>query len=252
VDDRDRRVPFEGAGNFRDLGGYSTSDGGTTRWGTVYRSDGLQGLTRADIDRFDALAIRVVYDLRRDDERERYPNRVPSVGVCIMTPAYEAGWEPLDRLRVTDQRGGEELLRAMYREMLTHSGRVIGTMFGGLASPAGVPAVFHCHAGKDRTGLVAALLLEALGVERQTVLDDYELTSAYRSHDNQVVTFNRMVDGGMASEAAAGMLGSPRWTMDETLTQLDEEFGGIERYLTGPAGLDVDTLTRLRNQLIDR
>jgi protein-tyrosine phosphatase len=252
VDDRDRRVPFEGAGNFRDLGGYPTAGGGHTRWGTVYRSDGLQGLTESDVERFEALGIRVVYDLRRDDERERLPNRVPSVGLCIMSPAYEAGWEPADRMAISDQRGGEGLLRSMYREMLTHSGRVIRTMFGGLTSPTGVPAVFHCHAGKDRTGLVAALLLEALGVERQLVLDDYELTAANRTHDSHVATFNRMIDGGMVPEAAAGMLGAPRWAMEQTLDQLDDQFGGIERYLTGPAGLDTDTLSRLRALLIDR
>jgi protein-tyrosine phosphatase len=246
-----RRLPFEGAGNFRDLGGYPTKDGGHTRWNTIYRSDGLQGLTDTDIEHFEQLGIRVVYDLRRDDERDRYPNRVPSVGTCIMTPAYEAGWEPADRLRVGDQRGGETLLRTMYDQMLTHSGAVIGTMFGGLISPTGVPAVFHCHAGKDRTGLVAALLLEALGVERSIVLDDYELTGAFRGHESQTGTFNRLVGEGMAPEAAAGLLGAPRWTMAETLDQLDQQFGGIEAYLLGPGGLDAETLARLRHVLIE-
>jgi protein-tyrosine phosphatase len=63
---RGRRVPFEGATNFRDLGGYPTVDGGTTRWGKVYRSDGLQSLTDDDVDRFEQLGIKVVYDLRRE------------------------------------------------------------------------------------------------------------------------------------------------------------------------------------------
>lgn len=248
---RHRRVPFEGAGNFRDLGGYPTKAGGQTRWGLVYRSDGLQNMTETDLRHYEALGVRVVYDLRRDDERERLPNRVPSIGLCIMTPAYEAGVGPLDRLNVADREGGERLLREMYHNMLVHSGRVIGTMFGGLSSPAGMPAVFHCHAGKDRTGLVAALLLELLGVERQVVLDDYELTARFRLREHQTESFQRMLDSGMAPEAAAGMLGAPRWAMAETLAQLDDDFGGIEPYLRDRAALDQQTIDRLRRLLID-
>jgi protein-tyrosine phosphatase len=247
----DRRIPFEGATNFRDLGGYATRDGGRTRWGLVYRSDGLQHLTDDDLDHYQQLGIRIVYDLRRDDERERLPNRVPAVAWCLMTPAYDAGMEDIDRTKVTDRRSGEALLRAIYRAMLQYAGREIGTLLGGLATHTGVPAVFHCHAGKDRTGLVAALLLEALGVDRDTVLDDYELTATYRLAEHQVASFNRMIENGMAREAAAGMLGAPRWAMAETLEQLDTEFGGIEAYLAGPGGLDTDTLERLREQLIE-
>lgn len=252
VTDSHRRLPFEGAGNFRDLGGYPTRDGGVTRWNLVYRSDGLQNLTATDLDRYESLGIRVVYDLRRDDERERLPNRVESIALCIMTPAYEAGVGPLDRSSARDERSGQALLREMYRNMLEHSGRVIGTMFGALSTPAGVPAVFHCHAGKDRTGLVAALLLESLGVERAVVLDDYELTARYRLREHQTESFERMVDSGMAPQAAAGMLGAPRWAMAETLAQLDDEFGGINSYLRVQAGLDRDTIDRLRQQLVER
>lgn len=247
----DRRLPFAGATNFRDLGGYATRHGGVTRWGKVFRSDGLQHLTDDDIADYAKLGLRVVYDLRRDDERERLPNRVASVGLCIMTPVTEAGIEPFDRAGAVNQRAGERLLRTMYGHMLEHSGRVIGTMFGGLANETGLPAMFHCHAGKDRTGVVAALLLEALGVERETVLDDYELTATYRRREHQNESFERMVEGGMAPEAAAGVLGAPRWAMEETLAQLDDQFGGIEAYLLGPAGLAIDTISRLRRQLVE-
>ncbi len=244
-------MPFAGATNFRDLGGYPTIDGGITRWGKVYRSDGLQSLTDDDIDHFEQLGIKVVYDLRRDEERAGLPNRVPSVGLCIMTPIIEAGVESFDRASAVAQRDGEALLRGIYVNMLDHSGSVIGTMFGGLTSHTGLPAVFHCHAGKDRTGLVAALLLEALGVDRETVLDDYELTATYRLREHEESSFARLVEGGMVPEAAAGVLGAPRWAMAETLARLDERYGGIEPYLLGPAGLDDVTLERLREALVE-
>jgi protein-tyrosine phosphatase len=112
--------------------------------------------------------------------------------------------------------------------------------------------VFHCHAGKDRTGVVAALLLEALGVDREHVLDDYVLTATYRLREHQDRSFERLLESGMVAEAAAGVLGAPRWAMEEALQQLDDQFGGIEAYLLGPAGLDTDTLGRLRAQLVQR
>jgi len=248
---RDRHIPFEGATNFRDLGGYPTRDGGSTRWGVVYRSDGLQALTDDDIVRFRSLGVRVVYDLRRDDEREVRPNRVDSLDFCVMTPASQAGAPPIDISSAGDERGGEQLLRAIYRDMLVYSGRVIGTMFSGLSSPPGVPAVFHCHAGKDRTGVVAALLLTALRVPRDVVLDDFELTARYRLREHQSESLERMVDRGMVMEAAVGMLGAPRWAMAETLEQLDDQFGGIDDYLLGLGGLDADTLARLRAHLVE-
>src|SRR5690606_24842324 len=93
----ERRLHFEGAVNFRDLGGYATRDGGQTRWGRAYRSDGLHALTDGDLARFGELGIRTVFDLRRDSERESLPNRVPSTPLCIVTPVEQAGVTPIDR-----------------------------------------------------------------------------------------------------------------------------------------------------------
>jgi protein-tyrosine phosphatase len=111
--------------------------------------------------------------------------------------------------------------------------------------------VFHCHAGKDRTGVVAALLLEALGVDREAVLDDYELTSRYRSRAQQDPTFRRLVEQfAMAPAAAAGVLNTPRWAMEEALDHLDREHGGIDQYLTGPAKMRPSDVEALRTRLL--
>src|SRR5690606_39585929 len=103
--------------------------------------------------------------------------------------------------------------------------------------PAGVPALFHCTAGKDRTGMIAALLLEWLGVPREVVLDDYELTNTYRHEPAERDTIERLVAEGMAPEAAAGLLAAPRWAMAETLADRDAEVGGIGERLRRRAGL---------------
>ena len=244
-------MPFEGASNFRDLGGYHTASGGRTRWSTVYRADSLHELTPVDVQRYSELGIRVVYDLRRDSEREIRPNVVPSIDMCIATPIDLAGVEPLDRTVMSDRRSGEQLLRTMYANMLAHSGAVIGELFTGLADPARVPAVFHCHAGKDRTGIVAALLLEALGVSRADVLDDYELTACYRRRECHLKSYATLLGTGMAAEAAAAVLGAPRWAMADTMDDLDSVYGGVDAYLLGLAGLGPATLDRLRGLLVD-
>lgn len=246
-----RRVAFDGAHNFRDLGGYPTVDGGRTRWRTVYRSDGLQGLTDDDIVRYEALGIRTMFDLRRDRERDERPNRVPSVALCIMTPADESGVVDPTPTYHDARASGEQRLLDVYRSMLWYSAPVLGTLIGRLVAPRGTPAGFHCHAGKDRTGFVAAILLEAVGVDREVVLDDYELTARYHRPEHQTDSFERLVAGGMPVEAALGMMGAPRWAMAETLTELDAEFGGVRSYLNEQGGIDDETLRTLHAVLVE-
>jgi protein-tyrosine phosphatase len=247
----DRRVPFKGIQNFRDLGGYRTRSGRVVRWGLVFRADALHGLSAGDLALYGELGLRVVYDLRRDLEREQLPNPVPSRPLTIT--GQPAGAEPAAlaaaavRLTTAD---GERLLLDMYLGLLEHSAGQIGELYTGLVASDGLPAVFHCHGGKDRTGIVAALLLEALGVERETVLDDYELTARYRRHEHQESTFGRLLESGMTPEAAAGVLSAPRWAMAQALDDLDRRYGGVEAYLTGPAGVVAADLRILRERLV--
>jgi protein-tyrosine phosphatase len=251
VDRDSRRVVLDGATNFRDLGGYATRDGGITRWRTVYRSDGLHELTASDLDRMGELGIRNVYDLRRDDERAVRPNRVTSIALCLMSPVEAGGVAAPDLAVLTDRRSGELFLHRLYEDMLVHSGAVIGEVFWMLSAADGLPAVFHCHAGKDRTGLIAALLLELLGVDRETVLDDYQLTETFRGA-GRAASLERLVAEGMARDAAAGMIGAPRWAMAAPLARLDRDFGGVEAYLVERAGLDAVVLDRLKEQLVEQ
>jgi len=245
----ERRVAFEGVTNFRDLGGYPTAGGGRTRWGRVFRSDALHRFTPEDRRRYDALGLSAVYDLRNDEERDRHPNPFPSIEMTLLSrPADEP--LPADRADRQDAAAGEQMLREMYGGMLAHAGPTFGRLLGGLAEPGRLPAVIHCTGGKDRTGMTAALLLELLGVSRQQVLDDYELTSRYRLREHQMESFEGMLAAGMAPEAAAAVLGAPRWTMAGALEELDDTYGGIDAYLTGPAGMAAATLEALRTELV--
>lgn len=246
----DRRISFEGITNFRDLGGYRTSEGAVVRWGLVFRADALHGFSPGDLDLYDRLGLRAVYDLRGDEERSERPNPVPSSPLTII--GRPAGTDPpATPPRSLTSADGERILRDLYVGLVDHAAEQIGQLYTALSRPDGLPALFHCHAGKDRTGVVAALLLEALGVERHTVLDDYELTARYRLRTHQETTYERLIELGLAPEAAAGVLTTPRWAMQEALDHLDADYGGVEAYLTGPAGMRKEDVEILRHRLLD-
>lgn len=245
------RLPFAGASNFRDVGGLPAS-GGVVRRGLVFRSDGLHALTDGDLELFRSLGIVTVFDLRGDGERERMPNRVPSTPRCVMSPIRAAGVDPFEGAPPANRHEGELALRTMYASLLEHAAGVIGGILTDLAQPTTVPAVIHCHGGKDRTGVVVALLLEALGTPRDAVIDDYELTDRFRVPERRAAAYADLVERGMAPEAALGVMGAPRWAMAETLEQLDTELGGVEAYLRERAGMSGATLASLRDLLVER
>jgi protein-tyrosine phosphatase len=135
--------------------------------------------------------------------------------------------------------------------MLERSADSFGRILTGLADGARLPAVFHCAAGKDRTGMVAALLLSVLGVDEQDILDDYELTSRYRTPERVNVVMARLRnERGVAPEVAAGILRTPRWAMESVLAEIRRRYGGVEPYLVGPAGIDPSVPERLRQSLL--
>jgi protein-tyrosine phosphatase len=239
-----RRIPFAGALNFRDIGGYPVRGGGLTRWGAVYRSDSLHNLTAADLPAFDALGVKTIYDLRRAREIEQWPG--PREYVHLEIPGGALDLVPVAQLQT--RRDAEEWLAADYVGMLDNAASAFGTLLTRLAGEEVRPAVLHCLGGKDRTGLSVALLLTLLGVDRDTVLDDYELTSeCQRPRLAEVVEIFAAV--GMSREGAEAVLGTPRWTMARALSELDGTYGGIESYLLGPCGMAQPAITALRESL---
>src|SRR5437899_578243 len=213
----------------------------------VFRADALHGLTDDDLARYHALEVLAVYDLRGDIEREERPNPFPSVQFELVGRPSGMPWTPPTG---TSADAGEQFLHDLYLGLLDHAGERFGQLFDAMASPGGLPCVLHCHAGKDRTGVSAALLLELLGVPRELVLDDYELTGRYRKRAQQEGTFQRLLDAGMAPEAAAGVLATPRWAMADALRHLDERYGGIDAYVRDIAGVSDAVVDHLRATLL--
>lgn len=242
-DELSRRVAFAGALNFRDIGGYPVAGGGMTRWRVVYRSDSLHYLTEGDLAAFDALGVTTVYDLRRPDEIASFPG--PRDHVHLPIPSGDLAKSAAG---LQTRRDGEAWLAADYLSMLATAAPAFGSLLTGLADDGGLPAVVHCLGGKDRTGMTVALLLTALGVDRDTVLDDYELTSRCCASrvPGVVEAFTRL---GISRPAGEAIMSTPRWAMAQALRHLDQEHDGIRRYLLGPGGMKPQTLSALRANL---
>lgn len=241
-----RRLPFAGALNFRDIGGYPAAGGGQTRWRAVYRSDLLHYLTEDDLAAFDALGIKTIYDLRRATERAEFPGPRETCHLEVANRPFDPGETALLKTR----RDGEQWLLGDYLAMLAKVAPVFGDLFSRLADRERLPVVIHCMSGKDRTGLAIALLLTALGVRRETVLDDYELSNGYRGATQMPDVVELFVASGIGRDAAEGLLTAPRWAMATALSELDETYAGIDSYLLGPAGMSPGALDALRSALI--
>jgi protein-tyrosine phosphatase len=206
-------------------------------------------MTAADLARLADLGIVTVYDLRSEMEVADFPDPIPSIHVPLLG-RFMSNNEPPDFAAMVGTDHGFRFMTGMLSSMLHWGAAEIGSVVTGLADADGLPAVFHCTAGKDRTGVLAALLLETLGVERDLVLDDFQLSEDNHGVHEDTAMFRRMIEMGMPPEAAAGVLGAPREMLAVVLDDLDTEFGGAERYLVGPAGVDPAAIDRLRSSLL--
>jgi protein-tyrosine phosphatase len=241
-----RRLPFAGALNFRDIGGYSANGAGQTRWGAVYRSDSLHFLTTEDLAAFDALNIKTIYDLRRLTERAEFPGPRETFHIEVGNRPFD----PDQTALLKTHRDGQQWLLGDYLAMMAKAAPTFGDLFGRLADRARLPVVIHCMSGKDRTGLAIAMLLTALGVSRETVLDDYELSNSFRGAEQMPDVVELFVQSGIARDAAEGLLSAPRWAMATALDELEETYAGIDNYLLGPAGMSSVALDELRSALV--
>jgi len=179
-----RHLSLQGASNFRDLGGYPTADGRTTRWRHIFRSNHLGQLTTTDIEIVRALGVRSAFDFRGVEER--------AAGACVVNEitVHSLPIEPtvVASLRAELARGtltapvALDIMRESYRNYVRHNTHSFRNLFGHLLEDS-TPLVIHCTAGKDRTGFASALILHALGVPDDVIAEDYLLTNTYYKRD---------------------------------------------------------------------
>jgi len=252
-----RCLALAGARNLRDLGGYSTQDGQTTQWRKFLRSAKLDGLTEVAQKELVDYGVGTVVDLRSPEEIARYPN--------VFAQSKDVAYHHLDLWgdRVNDFRssplslGQAEKLADLLRTGLTRCDDVIGEIMRTLADAGDDALVFHCGAGKDRTGLISALLLGIAGVPDDTIAVDFALTEKYldepyRDHaaEDPLAIPERRDGDPMPEPLPVYFYSCFPETMLLTLEFLGEEYGGAEGYLR-KAGLNNDRIERLRVKLLD-
>jgi protein-tyrosine phosphatase len=235
-------VTLKGLFNLRDLGGLETREGRRVRPGQVFRSDALHRLDHEDAEHLARLGIRKIFDLRCDSEVLK--DAGVSIGAAdrVHVPLVASTLSPFD----PDIDWRRIDLRERYMEMLAVGGGAIRAVLQAAADEA--PILFHCTAGKDRTGVVAAVLLRALDVPDEEIIADYAL-----SEDNLRAFLGTLredlVRRGMAPDAIDYLTSSPPDRMRRTLRELDRRWGSTRGYLRW-IGIDEEAAERIRVSLL--
>ena len=181
----ERRLPLEGASNFRDLGGYKTKDGRTVRWRKIFRSGAMDRLSDADLVVLHDLGLRTICDLRHPEEQAMHPTRLSPFAPATIHSLPIRPHVPGDyreRIEANDPHAGalaRDYMTEAYRCYVRDHAEAYRGLMQKLADPENHPLVFHCAAGKDRTGFGAALVLMTLGVPEESIFEDYLATNHY-------------------------------------------------------------------------
>jgi protein-tyrosine phosphatase len=246
-----RHLDLRGTKNFRDLGGYRTMDGRSIRWGVLYRSDGLDKLSDRDLQRLSTLCLDRVIDFRSEFEKGLGADRLPAGGNIQQVPipildastaaVAESRDEFVKKLKTID---APKFMLETYVGFATQFTPAFQQFFRELAAAEGRPVLFHCTAGKDRTGFAAALLLRGLGVPPETVMEDYLLTNEYFYGGYKWnLVLARLMKGKHFADAIKGfMRAEPRY-LSTAFETIDREYGSFENYIQkgiGLSALDVE------------
>ncbi len=254
----ERLLPLEGGRNFRDLGGYRTTDGRTVKWGLLFRSGSMHGLTANDFAYLSKLGIVVVCDFRDHNERKVEPvawpaGRAPTVYAEDYDMATN-GMMPIGDLHKMTATQAQEMLATSYPKMLTFFAGQYRRMFAELLA-GHAPLAFNCAGGKDRTGVAAALLLTALGVPRETVIEDYLLTNRYLNATALMKQAGpATVTGAFASlspDVMKALGAADRSYIEAALRALDAHPGGAEGYFRDEMKLSPADIARLRSLYLE-
>jgi protein-tyrosine phosphatase len=229
----ERMIPLAGVANFRDLGGYPTTDGRLVRWGMIYRSSELANLTAEDYDTLNLLGIRTVYDMRSSEERKDRP----TVWQRAAAPEILAHDDAADMSIVTAaSKGGASAEKArsamtsIYALMIDSHRTQFRTVFAELLEKSNGAILYHCTEGKDRTGVQTALILAALGVPRDVILADFELSNTYDKPTMKAADRSNPISG-LPTDVIKVLSSADRAYLQAFFDAVDSRYGGIEGYL---------------------
>jgi protein-tyrosine phosphatase len=249
------RIPdLERSLNFRDLGGYPAVDGRAVKWRTLFRSGTTHDMTERDLERLHYL--RFAYDLRSNRERRAQPTRLSEIpGLSYHYRDHEHIGGDIQRLFDSPDAMPEhahELMVNVYRELPYDFAESFRTLFAMLAR-GDLPLVFNCAAGKDRTGVAAALVLAALGVPRPIILEDYLLTGQFFDRSCELLLNDHYSEmfAKVGREVWEPLMRVHPDYLQATFDRLDQTHGSVEGYLRERVGLEQEDIANLRDRLLE-
>ena len=239
---------LEGTPNFRDLGGLATVDGRVTRRGVLFRSSALEELSSRDVRLLiDDIGLRTVIDLRSADDREIAQSLLDTPVRYINLPISRGG--PTTSLERPMGADGRVDMPRIYRMYIETSAPSITEIIAELTSGA-TPALFHCAAGKDRTGVVAAILLSAVGVTRDAVIADFMETEPVLA---DIISYlqRRPAYADIVLRFPPGTMDVDPKFISDFLDDVDRTYGGMSRWLTEHACVSRESVARLEQLLVE-
>lgn len=258
----ERFLPFPGAVNFRDVGGYETTDGRIVQWGLLYRSGVLAHLTAADWHSFGNPGVRLVCDLRTESETRKRPDQLPADNlpgnhlqykhIPAQSMERSARWRGLTAVLFNRSRLDELMDEGYTRVMIDENPAVIGNVLRHLAQPTSYPAIIHCSAGKDRTAIIIALLLHVLGVPQETILADYTLSNLHYDKfragiDQDIASLRRL---GITVDHMQSVILVRAERLQKMMRHIDFNYGSVEHYLFEKAGISDTIIRQLQSILL--
>lgn len=246
--------------NFRDIGGLSTTDGRVMKTGVMYRSNEPHKLSLKDLDKFNGLNLKVICDLRTPNERRaRLPRFVESEKTLTVNVPFYQNDEDFTRFQIYRQIMSQirtvdfyQMMKVFYRKVLFESTDQIRDVMVLLADQHGSPTLIHCASGKDRTGIIVAIVQLVAGVPRQEVVSDYLLSNPLnKSETDRVIRMLRLLSGFRISrERLLPLLEVRSEYLEEVLDELFAQYGTIEAYLMQGCGVEEKTIQVLRERFM--
>lgn len=248
----ERVVQMPNIYNFRDLGGYYTGNGRQIRWGKLYRSSSLAQGSLQDIEFLNNLGIRTIIDFRTELENNLYPCRYRASQVFVLPLRGNRLNVFFDKILSEEMKRGDVLihLQDVFSFLLENNSDYFREMFDILLNERNYPIVMHCSLGKDRSGVASALILAALGIDQEQIIDDYTLSNEHVNFAIQFPNAELFDSNVQIQETITALYSAHRETMTYAFEQLVKEYGSVDDYFEKELNLTQRKREKLKELLL--
>lgn len=252
ADSSRREIKLEGAVNFRDLGGYQTKEGKTVKWNKLYRSAALNQLTANDLNKLNQLSLQTVVDFRGPYEVKIAPDKIPATAKRVSLPAgsEKIGDSNYLKQMMLSMKNDSGLIR-FYTDLAPFHDRYQPMFEALLGLNKDSSLLFHCSAGKDRTGIAAALILYALGADEKVIIEDYLATNYYRRNENAKAIQGMVKFYGLDEATATNMMAAKQSYIEATFNSIKKQYGTVDHFLEQELGLSQAKIALLKQKFLE-